>query len=136
MILLDTNVVSALMAQDPAATAWLDHQPLESIWLTAVGVFETRLGIELLAQGRKRSALEGAFHLFLTEGLSGRVAAFDVPAARAAAALAAERRKLGRPVDVRDTQIAGIAIARRATIATRSTRRFQDLPTPVVDPWA
>jgi hypothetical protein len=136
MILLDTNVVSALMAQDPAATTWLDHQPLESIWLTAVGVFETRLGIELLAQGRKRSALEGAFHLFLTEGLSGRVAAFDVPAARAAAALAAERRKLGRPVDVRDTQIAGIAIARRATIATRNTRHFQDLPTPVVDPWA
>jgi toxin FitB len=36
---------------------------------------------------------------------------------------------------MRDTQVAGIAIARRATLATRNLRHFDDMPTPVVSPW-
>jgi len=34
-----------------------------------------------------------------------------------------------------DTQIAGIALARRATLATRNVRHFADLKVPVVNPW-
>lgn len=60
---------------------------------------------------------------------------FDSAAATEAAALAATRRKTGRPVDMRDTQIAGIALARRATLATRNVRHFQGLNVPVIDPW-
>jgi hypothetical protein len=37
---------------------------------------------------------------------------------------------------MRDTFIAGIALARRATLATRNTRHFDDLSVPVVNPWA
>lgn len=136
MILLDTNVVSGLMAQDAAVIAWLNRQPIESLWLTSITVFESEFGLALLAKGRKRQALEQALAALLTDDLGGRVAAFDAAAARAAAQLAAQRRRAGRPVDMRDTQIAGIAIARRATIATRNTRHFEGLPTPVVDPWA
>jgi len=40
-----------------------------------------------------------------------------------------------RPVDMRDTQIASIALARRATLATRNVWHFADLKVPVVDPW-
>jgi predicted nucleic acid-binding protein len=47
----------------------------------------------------------------------------------------AKRRLAGRPVDFCDTQIAGIALSRRATIATGNVRHCQDLGTPVVDPW-
>ena len=43
---------------------------------------------------------------------------------------------VGRPVDIRDTQIAGIALARRATLATRNVRHFGDLKVPIIDPWA
>ena len=45
------------------------------------------------------------------------------------------RKVSGRPVDMRDTFIAGIALARRATLATRNTEHFDDLSIPVVDPW-
>ncbi|MEP7083118.1 MAG: PIN domain-containing protein [Betaproteobacteria bacterium] len=72
----------------------------------------------------------------LEDDLEGRVLDFDSAAALEAAALAAERQKAGRPVDIRDTQIAGIALARRATLATRNVRHFQDLKVPVIDPWA
>jgi hypothetical protein len=54
---------------------------------------------------------------------------------RAFGADAAERQKAGRPVDVRDTRIAGIALARNATLATRNVRHFRDLKIPVIDPW-
>jgi hypothetical protein len=37
---------------------------------------------------------------------------------------------------MRDTQIAGIALARRATLATRNVRHFTDLKISLVDPWA
>lgn len=48
---------------------------------------------------------------------------------------AADRQKAGRAVDLRDTLIAGIALARRATIATRNTKHFEGLDVPVVNPW-
>lgn len=67
--------------------------------------------------------------------LENRVLDFDTAAAHEAAILAAGRRKAGRPVEVRDTQIAGIALARRGTLATRNVRHFDDLDVPVVNPW-
>jgi predicted nucleic acid-binding protein len=60
---------------------------------------------------------------------------FDSAAATEAAALAAERQRIGRPVDMLDAQIPGIALARRATLATRNVRRFADLKVPIADPW-
>lgn len=137
MIILDTNVLSALMrtAPDASVVAWLDHQPAESIWITSITLFEARLGLALLPGGRRRKTLETAFARLLKEDLENRVLDFDSAAATEAALLAAARRKAGRPVDMRDTQIAGIALARHATLATRNVRHFTDLKVPIVDPW-
>jgi hypothetical protein len=137
MIILDTNVLSALMRQVPERPVvhWLDDQQADSVWITSVTLFEARYGLAVLPKGRRRQALEAAFARLLAEDLEDRVLAFDSAAATAAASLAAERKKSGRTVDFRDTQIAGIALSRRATIATRNTRHFQDLQVPVVDPW-
>lgn len=137
MIILDTNVLSALMRQLPEApvVAWLDSQPAESVWITSITLFEARLGLALLPKGRRQQTLEAAFGRLLEEDLENRILDFDSAAATEAASLAAARQKAGRPVDMRDTQIAGIALARRATLATRNVRHFQDLNVPVVDPW-
>ncbi len=137
MIILDTNVLSTLMRQTPevSVVAWLDRQPAESVWITSVTLFEARLGLALLPKGRRQQGLEVAFARLQTDDLEDRVLDFDSAAATEAALLAAERQKRGRPVDMRDTQIAGIALARRATLATRNVRHFRDLKVPVVDPW-
>ena len=137
MILLDTNVLSALMQRtpEPAVVAWLDEQPAESIWTTSITVFEVRFGLELLASGRRRRALEEAFENALREDFEGRVVSFDEPAAQSAGRIAAERRRLGRSVEMRDLQIAGIAVARRAAIATRNVRHFEGLGAELVNPW-
>ena len=138
MIILDTNGLSALMRAAPEApvVAWLDRQPAESVWITSITLFEARLGLALLPAGRRRQTLEAAFARLLKEDLENRVLDFDSAAAIEAALLAAARQKAGRPVDMRDTQIAGIALSRRATLATRNVRHFGDLKIPIVDPWA
>jgi len=137
VIILDTNVLSALMRKDPddSVVGWLDRQPAESIWITTITLFESRFGLALLPAGRRRRLLEAAFDKLLVEDLENRVLDFDSAAANQAAALAAERQATGRPVDMRDTQIAGIAVARRATIATRNVRHFEGLRVAVVDPF-
>ncbi|MCA9630967.1 MAG: type II toxin-antitoxin system VapC family toxin [Myxococcales bacterium] len=138
MILLDTNVLSALMRReaDPGVVAWLDAQPPESIWTTAVTVFEIRFGLEILADGRRRKALEEAFARALEEDFDGRVLPFDQTAAEAAAIIAARQSEAGRPIEIRDVQIAGITAARKATLATRNTRHFEGTGITLIDPWA
>jgi predicted nucleic acid-binding protein len=136
--LLDTNVLSELMRTRPAPTliSWLDAYPPEDIWTTSVSVFEVRFGLALMADGRRRRDLSAAFEALLITDLQGRVASVDTAAADAAAMLAADCRHLERSVDFRDTLIAGVAIARRAGVATRNTRHFQDIGVAVSDPWA
>jgi predicted nucleic acid-binding protein len=138
VIILDTNVVSALMRSRPqaAVVGWLDDQPADSIWITAITLFEARFGLALLPAGKRRRGLETAFEAFLGEELQNRIIDFDSAAAARAADLAAHRHRRGQPVDIRDTLIAGIALARRAVLATRNIRHFADLDVPVVDPWA
>lgn len=137
MIVLDTNVLSALMRDtpDPVVVRWLDNQPTESIWTTSVTVFEIRTGIELLAPSRRRRRLDDMFSQLLAEDLDGRVQSFDLTAALAAGTIAASQQRSGRSVEIRDVQIAGIAASRHATVATRNTRHFDGAGIDVVNPW-
>ena len=137
MIILDTNVLSELMRERPdqRVVTWLDRQPRASVWITSVTVLEVESGLEILAAGRRRSLLLKAFETLLRDAIGRRVASFDLAAARQAAKLMASRNKAGRPVDLRDTLIAGIAIASHATLATRNTSHFEDLSVPIVNPW-
>ncbi len=99
-------------------------------------LFELRYGIENLLDGDGfRAELETAWDEIGTVIFENRILQFDVLAARAAAELAAIRRKKKRAVGFRDTFIAGIALSRNATIATRNTKDFADAGVPLVDPW-
>lgn len=120
---------------DATVVRWLDRQPAESVWITSITLFEARFGLALLPSGRRRQRLESEFDRLLREDLENRVLDFDAGAATEAAVLAAARQKSGRSVDMRDTQIAGIALARHATLATRNVRHFADLEISIVDPW-
>lgn len=137
MILLDTNVLSALMQHrpDPVVVRWLDEQPAESIWTTSITVLEIHTGIELLERERRRKRLEQLFSELLTEDLEARIQPLDQVAAWAAGTIAAERQRAGQTVEIRDVQIAGIATARRAKLATRNTRHFEGTAVGLVNPW-
>lgn len=137
MIVLDTNVISALMltVPDKFIVAWLNQQHAGTIWTTSVSLFEIHFGIALMAKGKRREILEAAIEQALVEDFDGRVLDFDDLAAREAARIFAMLQKQGTPVDVRDVQIAGIIKARSATLATRNTKHFLNTGIKLVNPW-
>lgn len=137
MIILDTNVISALMRHpaDKEVITWLDRQPRSSIWTTSITLLELYYGLQIMALGRKRSTLMQRLETLVIETLDRRIAGFEISAAEHAADLMAARKKVGRPVELRDTMIAGIALASNAALATRNKTHFDDLPISVIDPW-
>lgn len=137
MIILDTNVISALMRKEPekVVTRWLDQQPAPSIWITSITVMEIRFGLQTMPTSRRREMMTKAFELMLETKIEGRIAPFDTDAGLRAADLMASRKLRGRPSDARDTMIAGIVLASHATLATRNTAHFEDLSVPVINPW-
>ena len=137
MIILDTDIASGLMRseRDPRLVEWINTCPADLLWLTSVSVYEIRLGIESLLIGRRRDQLNHAFDRTLAEDFQGRVLPFDEMAAQIAAALAASRKGHGLNIGIRDTWIAGIAISRRAELATHNVRDFQDIDISVIDPF-
>jgi predicted nucleic acid-binding protein len=138
VILLDTNVVSAVMLQSPdaAVVAWLDQLEPSQVWLPSVVLFELRYGAAVHPDASRRRKLELAIQRLIAELIQERIAPFDGRAALQAAQLAAQRKTNGRPVDLRDTLIAGIALANQAQLATRNTRHFSDTTISLIDPFA
>jgi toxin FitB len=137
MLILDTNVLSALMRRVPdrSVIGWLDRQPRKSIWTTSVTVLEIRFGLQTMPLRSRRSALINAFETLMADTIERRIAPFDRAAAQEAGDLMALRYKQGRPRELRDTMIAGIVLACHATLVTRSTSHFDDLAVTVINPW-
>jgi predicted nucleic acid-binding protein len=124
VIVLDTNVLSALMLRvpDPRVVAWLDEVPAESVWTKSMTVFEVRFGLALLTPGRPRKQLEDSFTRALEEDLEHRILPLDQSAAETAAGLSARQRRAGRPVEIRDVLIAGIVTDRKFKPTTTGKR--------------
>ncbi len=85
--------------------------------------------------GRRRAGLESHFEQILQVAIQDRILHFDAESAARAAELSAERRRLGRPVEIRDTMIAGIVLASHAKLATRNVKPFEEIASSVVNPW-
>ena len=137
MILLDTNVISELMKPRPEAKVemWLAAQPRSEIFLSSVTEAELRYGLAILPAGQRRQQFEVALDAMLRQDFAGRIIPFDSAAAVTFATIAADRRRLGRPISQMDAQIAAIARSVGATLATRNVNDFQDCGISIVDPW-
>ena len=81
MYLLDTNVIWELMRREPAAVVvdWVDRQPADDLFLTAITLAEILHGIARLADGRRKSTLAEQLEAMVSDDFEHRVAAFDEP---------------------------------------------------------
>ena len=137
MIILDTNVLSALMrnAPDPAVVSWIDRQSRSSIWTSSITILEIQTGLQIMPAGKRTASLSDDFERLL-DRIDHRIVVFDEHAARLAASLTAARQKKGRVGELRDTMIAGIVLSHHASLATRNVAHFADISATVVNPWA
>lgn len=137
MIVLDTNVLSEVLRPEPEprVLAWLDQQPANSVFTTAITQGEILYGIRLLADGQRRRKLWDTAAAIFDDDLDGRVLSFDSDAAGHYAQIAASRRATGRPISQFDATIAAISRSYGATLATRNTKDFEGCGIDVVNPW-
>jgi hypothetical protein len=137
VIVLDTNVLSELMkpAPDTRVVAWVALQPTSSLFTTFVSEAELRYGVALMPDGARKHALGEAVAGMFEEDFAGRVLPFDGPAAKAYAGIAADRRRLGRPISQFDALVASTARSRGAAVATRNRADFEHCGIAIVDPW-
>lgn len=138
MIVLDTNVLSEGLRARPAPSVlgWMRSEPVAALFTTTITEAELLYGAALLADGRRRRALEAILSQLLGTQFAGRILPFDGAAAREFADIAATRRREGRPIGEADARIAAIARSRGASLATRNVRDFAGCGLMVVDPWA
>lgn len=137
MILLDTNVVSEPLrpAPDPRVIAWIDAQPLDTLFLSAITVAELRAGVAMLPAGKRRTALQQGLEKQLLPLFAGRVVPFDLACSPAYAELMAKARASGRAIAAADGYIAAIAAANGFAVATRDTQPFEAADVAVINPW-
>lgn len=137
MILLDTNIISELMGNEPNESVidWLKQTDSAALYLSAVTLAEIRYGLEILPSGRRRKSLESRFEQFIDLAFSGRVLSFDESAAKHYGSLMAIRRSAGWPMSSLAGQIAAIALANNAQLATRNVKDFELCDLNIINPF-
>ena len=134
---LDTNVLSEIMKPQGARKVknWVVTQPRENLFITSITQAEILYGIAILPDGKRRQALRVSAQAMFVEEFIGQILAFEQKAAVDFAEIAANRKKIGKPISQADAQIAAICLVNNAAIATRNVDDFADCQIKIVNPW-
>ena len=138
MILLDTNVISETLRQEPSnrVIEWIDEQALETLYLSAITVAELRAGVALMPSGKRKVALNENLEKRLLPMFTNRVLFFDMACTKTYADLMAKSRTDGLAIATADAFIAAIALANGFLVATRDTSPFIAAGLSVINPWS
>ena len=135
--LLDTNILSELRKPkpEPKVVAFVEAQPLDSLYVSAVTFAEIRFGIELVADVHKRAALSDWLNLQLRPMFENRVLPVSEDAMFKWRLLVEEGRKAGHTFSQPDLIIAATALHHGLTIVSRDTGGYDRTGTLLVNPW-
>ena len=135
MILVDTNVWSELVRPepDPHVVAW-EAKNAARLWLSSVVIGEFLSGVELMPEGRRKTALRETYAEVI-ELYRDRIAPFELADSQRYAEVLAKQERAGRNPGTADTQIAATALARGMQLASRNTKHFAGLGLKLIDPW-
>ena len=122
-------------APDTRVIAWIDAQPLETLFLSAITVAELRAGVALLPSGKRRAVLQESLEKRVLPLFAGRVLPFDLACTQTYAVLIAQARTMGLAIASADGYIAAIAAANGFAVATRDTGPFEAAGAAVINPW-
>jgi predicted nucleic acid-binding protein len=138
MLLLDTNVLSAMMSAAPVqqVAAWILAQPSEKLFTAAVCQAEILAGIAILPPVWGRDRLGEAARAMFADDFRARVLPFDIEAAAVYAEIFAARRQAGRPAGTIDLMLASIPRVRGASVVTRNVADFDGVGLIVINPWS
>ena len=135
--LLDTNVISELVAEQPSqkVVEWIDTLTDERIYLSAITIGELKKGIEKLPASQLKELLRE----WLTEELlirfAGRILSIDAAVMLTWGQLTATLEPQGRKLPAMNSLIAALALQGGFTLVTRNAADFRDTGVTVLNPW-
>jgi toxin FitB len=122
-------------APEPSVLSWVARQSPEHLHVTAITMAEILFGSNCFLPANFPEALRAGAERFFGVVFADRTLAFDDRAARTFSLIASSRRKQGRPISEFDAQIAAIARAHGAALATRNTHDFEGCAVRLINPW-
>lgn len=131
--LLDTNIISDLMAEDAVTGARLNQLAVTDRVVTcSIAIGELLFGLERMATGKRQNELRERFQQILNG-----VSCEPVPeiAAMHYAVIKRACQKKGMPRDENDLWIAATALALGATLVTRDSD-FQTVDGLIIENWS
>ncbi|SAL76180.1 twitching motility protein PilT [Caballeronia arvi] len=123
------------MSPNMKVVEWIDAQPVQTLYLSAITVAEMRWGVAQLPAGKRRDTLSAKLEEGLLPLVASRVLPFDIDCAQSYADLMTKARAEGRGIALADGLIAAVATANSLTVATRDTSPFRAAGLTVLNPW-
>lgn len=135
--LLDTNIISEIRRPrpEPKMLAFIEEQPLESLYISAVTLAELRFGIELVDEPNRRKSLEEWITNRVRPMFENRVLPVTEDIMLKWRLLVESGRKSGHTFSQPDLIIAATAAHHGFRVVTRDTSDFEKTNVPVINPW-
>jgi tRNA(fMet)-specific endonuclease VapC len=135
--LLDTNVISELVAKNPnqRVVQWIDSLDPSSVYLSVITIGELRKGIERLPDSQRKDTLRNWLNDELLVRFGGRILALDIDVMLTWGELTARLQQAGKPLPAMDSLIAALALHHNCSLVTRNEDDFKDTGIAIVNPW-
>ncbi len=135
--LLDTNVISELVAKQPNAqvVAWIDALDPESIYLSVITIGELRKGIEKLPDSKRKTKLRDWLNDDLLRRFGGRILTLDVEVMLTWGELTGRLERSGRSLPAMDSLVAALSLHYNCTLVTRNEKDFKETGVTIINPW-
>lgn len=135
--LLDTNVISELIAKHPneRVIQWLDQLDPASVYLSVITIGELRKGIEKLSESSRKGELQSWLTDDLLIRFGDRILVLDLEVMLVWGELVGRLERIGRPMGAIDSLIAVLALAHSCFLVTRNEADFEGTGVTVTNPW-
>ncbi|HEY3341147.1 MAG TPA: type II toxin-antitoxin system VapC family toxin [Anaerolineae bacterium] len=135
--LLDTNVISELVAKqpNPRVIRWIDQLEPDGVFLSVITIGELSKGIERLPSSKRKETLYGWLRDDLLLRFSGRILTLDIDVMLTWGTLTGQLEHIGKPLSAMDSLIAALALYHHCSLATRNIEHFKQTEVSLVNPW-
>src|SRR3712207_4080271 len=125
--LLDTNVISELIAKQPNANVvqWIDARDPSGVYLSVITIGELRKGIEKLPDSKRKDTLRAWLNDDLLIRFNGHILELDIPVMLTWGELTGQLEQVGKPLPALDSLIAALALHHDCTLATHNEDDFR-----------
>ncbi|MBF6241524.1 Probable ribonuclease FitB [Nocardia otitidiscaviarum] len=136
MILLGTDVLVETMREDPnpSVVAWIDANPVRTLYISAITVAELRFGFVAISNAERARRISQRFETRILPLFSDRILPFDVTATNAYAEIMETARTTGTRLGPTGGCIAATAATSDMCIATGDPA-LRAIGVPVINPW-